>query len=95
MVLYTAANGHLTLDFDDAPETLWEAVEAHLLSEGFVREGTEVLGPDQSIYPHFVRGSLTLAAGWDIWSGKYLLAQSDDGDNFLRELIALPYSHDR
>lgn len=86
MTLYPAANGHLTLDFDDEPEELWEYVEVHLLSEGFVRDGVEVLGPGQSIFPGFVREGIALAAGWDEWSGNYLLATSEDGDHFLTSL---------
>jgi hypothetical protein len=96
MTLSTAANGHLTLDFDDSPETLWEDTVAYLLTKGFVRAGVEVFGPDQSIYPHFVRGSIILTAGWDIWSGKYLLSQSDPADDFLRALalaLTFPVSH--
>jgi hypothetical protein len=64
MTLYPATNGHLTLDFDDSPEVLWEEVVAHLLTEGFVRKG------------------IALAAGWDEWSGNYLLSHSDDGKSY-------------
>lgn len=86
MVLHTAANGHLTLDFDDSPEVLWEEVIAHLLAEGFVRDGVAVLGPGQSIFPGFVREGIALSAGWDEWSGNYLLSHSDDSDSFLNSL---------
>jgi hypothetical protein len=88
MTLHTAANGHLALEFDDSPDTLWEAALERLSAEAFRETGEPVLGPGQSIFPSYVRWSVLLLSGWDEWSGNYLLATCEDGDTFLEQLHA-------
>lgn len=86
--LHKAANGYLTLDFNDAPETCWKAVVHRLESEfGFVREGQTLSGVDEAIFPNFVSSSCTLKAGYDNWSGNYLLSESAEGDDLLQKLF--------
>lgn len=87
--LQTAANGHLTIDFNALPESHWEALTTRLMETGgFHRIGQTVMGLDEAILPSFQRAGLTLAAGWNIWSGHYLLSECAAGDEFLRTLFS-------
>ena len=87
--LHTAANGHLTINFNDSPPSSWREVSDRLEKEyGFARSGHGVVGLDETILKDFVSRDLTLAAGWDIWSGYYLLSESEAGDRFLTNLYA-------
>ena len=54
---------------------------------GFEREGEAVLGMDEGILSSFVKGGLTIAAGWDNWSGNYLLSESQAADEVLKQII--------
>ncbi|KJZ64163.1 hypothetical protein [Pseudomonas fluorescens] len=86
--LQASSNGHLTIDFGDLPETDWETLENKLIEVwGFRRVGSVVIGLDEKIYPSFQRSDLTLATGWDIWSGHYVLSECAAGDGFLRKLF--------
>ena len=40
-------------------------------------------GLDEVIAPDFVRDNIRLLAGWDNWSGYYLLSENAAGDDFL------------
>jgi hypothetical protein len=84
--LSLAANGHLQLTMSplSAACLRWKLSLIH----GFRREGRPAHGLDETIYPDFVRGDLRLMAGWDIWSGYYLLSSSEAGDELLRNLVA-------
>ncbi|KQV49021.1 hypothetical protein ASC93_13195 [Massilia sp. Root335] len=85
--LSIAANGHLTLDFGDYDSLAYQQVCAKLENElGFDRHGRTVAGLDEGVNPSFVRAELEITAGWDNWSGSYLLANSDAGDAVLRSL---------
>jgi hypothetical protein len=87
--LSIAANGHLTLDFGDYDSVAYQQVCAKLENElGFVRHGRTVAGLDEGVSPSFTRAELEISAGWDNWSGSYLLANSDAGDAILRRLYA-------
>jgi len=87
--LHKAANGYLTLDFNDAPETCWRGVAIRLGNEfGFVREGQALCGVDEAIFPNFVSSTCTIKAGYDNWSGNYLLSQSAEGDIVLQKLFS-------
>jgi len=35
---------------------------------------------DEGILPSFIKGSLIISAGWDNWSGCYLLSESKERD---------------
>jgi hypothetical protein len=43
---------------------------------------------DEGISQDFVKDGITISAGWDNWSGEYLLSTSDDGDDLLTKLFA-------
>jgi hypothetical protein len=82
--LKTAANGHLQLCFEHGSpfSAFWLRFKLQFIHR-FSREGHRVLGPGQVIVPDFVRGKIRLLAGWDDWSGYYLLSESAAGDEFL------------
>ncbi|MDD4963723.1 MAG: hypothetical protein PHI11_07390 [Gallionella sp.] len=82
--LTTAANGHLQLCFERASPlfALWLRLKLQFV-HGFRREGHRVRGLNEVIVPNFVRGNIRLLAGWDNWSGYYLLSESVSGDDFL------------
>lgn len=84
--LARAANGRLMLENMQLSERDWQAVAALLERRGFSRTGKTVNGADTVIYQDFVRDAITLAAGWDTWTGHYLLAGNAEGDRFLLEL---------
>lgn len=87
MNTFQAANGHLMIELGDLSDADWEALERKLVNVwGFRRVGAVVAGLDQTIYPDFERPDLTLAAGWDIWSGHHLLSESAAGDEFLQRM---------
>ena len=86
--LHTAANGHLTLNLNDESSECWPQIVARLESEfGLRRVGAKVLGVSEGIHPSFEGPEFTLLAGWDNWSGEYLLSESASGDAFLRKLF--------
>lgn len=82
--LTTATNGHLQLCFERASPLfgLWLRLKLQFV-HGFRREGRRMSGLDEVIVPDFVRGNTRLRAGWDNWSGYYLLSESAAGDDFL------------
>ena len=87
--LSIAANGHVTLDFGEYDSVAYHQVCAKLENElGFSRQGDTVSGLDEGISPSFLRAELEISAGWNDWSGTYLLANSDAGDAILRRLYA-------
>jgi len=86
--LHQAANDHLTLEFGDASDAHWQAVVQKLENQfGLTRTGNHIHGGDSTIYQNFTCDQFTLAAGWDTWSGNYLLANSTAGDDFLTILF--------
>ncbi|MBF6023435.1 hypothetical protein [Lysobacter niastensis] len=87
--LHTAANGHLTLEFGTYDSALWSAISNYLeIDLGFSRTGQVVVaGTGEGVRQGFQQGELTLDAGWDNWSGDYLLSNSAEGDDLLRRLL--------
>jgi len=85
--LFEAANGHLSLECGSLPDIYWESLVEHLeKEEGFSRSGQPIVGANEMIHQDFVTARLSLSAGWDNWSGHYLLAKCEEGDHFLRQL---------
>jgi hypothetical protein len=85
--LFEAASGHLSLECGSLPDSYWFSIVELLENQkGFSRSGKSVLGFDEKIYQSFVSESFSLSSGWDNWSGHYLLADSAEGDYFLRQL---------
>ena len=88
-VIYTAANGHLSIDFEDYDSPVWfKAVSILEKDLGFIRQGEVVIGMDEGILPSLVKDDVSISAGWDNWSGNYLLSESREGD----ELLSLLFS---
>ena len=81
-----AANGRLKLSIQN-PGLLdhWLLRWKLQAGYGFRREGRRILGVGEGIVPDFVRERLRLEAGFDDFSGIYLLACDDEGDRFLTE----------
>ena len=85
--LHRAASGYLTLNFNDGLDA-WLGVVRRLENVlGFVREGSTHQGFDEAIFPNFVSANCILEAGYDNWSGNYLLSQSAEGDKLLQEIF--------
>ena len=86
--LNVAANGHMMLDLNDSPDSYWQSLSEHLVTGcGFHRVGEAVIGAGEQIHQSFYQQTFTLAAGWDNWSGHYLLSESVEGDEFLKKLF--------
>ena len=83
--LFQASSGFLTLEFEayDSPEWL-SAVNMLENDLGFVRKGETLTNMDEGILPSFIKESLIISAGWDNWSGCYLLLESKESDVTLR-----------
>lgn len=86
--LYTAANGHLTINFNESSDSSWIALSEDLTSlHGFQRVGSPVIGLSEQIHQSYHCAEFNLAAGWDIWCGYYLLSDTVAGDVFLEKLF--------
>lgn len=86
--LHTAENGRVSIDFEEYDSPQWfEAVSVLEKEQGFVRTGEALIGMDEGILPSFVKGGVSIAAGWDNWSGSYLLSESSEGDEVLKLLF--------
>ncbi len=93
-LLHTAANGHLMICFEDQASTAWFVAQNYLeLNLGFARSGQAIIGAGEGIYPSFSRGQVEISAGWDTWSGDYLLASCWAGDEVLRQVFACVNPH--
>ncbi|QAX85366.1 hypothetical protein C2E19_16560 [Pseudomonas sp. DTU12.3] len=85
--LNTTANGRLTLDFYELAEAEWLVLTQRLITHhGFEQEGLIAIGLSEQIHQGFQCAEFSLASGWDIWSGYYLMSKSPAGDVFLRSL---------
>ena len=86
--IYKAANGHLMIEFGEYDSSQWFLAVNILQNElNFTREGQAVMGMDEGIMPSFVKGDITIDAGWDNWSGNYLLSESFEGDELLKVIF--------
>lgn len=85
-LLTTAANGHNFLTFEDYETPQWRLAIEWLKGAGFSESGTSIVTLDEGIFPSFVRNSVTIAAGFDNWSGNYLLANCEIGDQIILAL---------
>jgi sugar/nucleoside kinase (ribokinase family) len=85
--LTKAANGHLTLDFNDEfSADDWNEVWQQLLERHGFNLGSDFInGTGQMLRPSLVHEDFSLLTGWDCWSGFYLFSQSDAGDKFLEK----------
>jgi hypothetical protein len=82
--LTRVANGHLQLSVQDPGLLDGFLLRLKLqVGHGFRRQGKRITSLDEGIAPDFVRGSLRLEAGYDHWTGVYLLAEDEAGDQFL------------
>ncbi len=87
--IHIAANGHASIDFDEYDSPAWFKAVSILEEEmGFMREGEAVAGMDEGIMPSFVKNDISISAGWDNWSGNYLLSESNEADKVLTKLIS-------
>jgi len=86
--LHTAANGHAAIDFEEYDSPEWfEAVFLLESEQGFQRTGEAVMCMDEGIMPSFVKGEISIEAGWNNWSGNYLLSASKGGDEVIKWLF--------
>lgn len=84
MNLEVAANGRLMATQPNPGASSRGRLGIWLWFQGFRKDGAGVVGPDEAIFPDYVRADLRLNAGWDPYAGRYLLAADEAGDAFLR-----------
>lgn len=94
-LLTTAANGHNFLTFEDYDTPQWRLAIEWLKREGFSESGTSVLGLDEGILPSLSRRGVVIAAGFDNWSGNYLLAECEMGDQVISSVANHVSAKDR
>ncbi|MEW6126597.1 MAG: hypothetical protein AB1757_06115 [Acidobacteriota bacterium] len=83
---HTAANGHLSYEIYRAtPDFLLYAAEILRDHFGFSEATKPIIGLDQ-IISECTKEEVTLMLGWDIWSGFYILADSDAGDEWVKTI---------
>jgi len=93
--IHTAANGHQSLESGAADPAWWLRACTYLEKVlCFSRTGKTEERLDEAIHQSFERGDLVLLAGWDNWSGNYLLTESDEGDKVLHHLFCEVVSND-
>lgn len=94
-LLITAANGHNFLTFEDYDTPQWRLAIEWFKREGFSEAGGPVVGLDEGILPSFVRQEVVIAAGFDNWSGNYLLAECEMGDQVIASVANHVSANDR
>jgi hypothetical protein len=94
-LLTLAANGHNFLTFEAYDTAQWLSAVEWLKRNRFAEADDPVFGADEAILPSFVRGTVSIAAGFDNWSGNYLLAQCHEGDQVILEIAARVSAEDR
>ena len=94
-LLTVATNGHLFLTFEKFETSQWKQALTWLAQKNFRKAGDTVNGLDETLLPSFVRDTVSIAAGYDNWSGSYLLAECLQGDAVLVDLARHVGAHDR
>ena len=94
-LLLTAANGHNWITFEDYDTPQWHLAIAWLKREGFNESGAPVIGLDEGILPSYVKEGVAIGAGFDNWSGNYLLAECDKGDQVILKVASHVSANDR
>ena len=85
--LNSAANSHLMLEFNDAPDSLWLRAGEILVNEYCCRRAGQTCdAAGQMIFQDFKTDAFQIESGWDNWSGYYLLSTSTESDVILRAL---------
>jgi hypothetical protein len=80
-----AANGHLMLSWPHAGHGFFTLVcPLFRFKYSLRRMGHTVYSPYEMILPGLVGPGFRLKAGWDDFSGNYLLSEDRAGDEFLR-----------
>jgi len=94
-LLLSAANGRNEITFEAYDTPQWHSAIEWLRREGFTESGVPVVGLDGEILPSYARQGVTIAAGFDIWSGNYLLAECDNGDEVILKVANHVSANDR
>lgn len=94
-LLLTAANGHNLITFEAYDTPQWYMATEWLMQQGFTESGSHVLGLDEGVLPSYVKQGMSIAAGFDNWSGNYLLAECDKGDQVLLKVANRVSANDR
>lgn len=94
-LLMTAANGHNWITFEAYDTPQWHKAIEWLKREGFAESGAPVLGLDEGILPSYVKQDVAIAAGFDNWSGNYLLAECSKGDQVILSVANYVSANDR
>ena len=94
-LLMTAANGHNWITFEDYDTPQWQLAVEWLRIEGFTESGSSVIGLGEGILPSYVKQGIAIAAGFDHWSGNYLLAECDKGDHVILKIANHVSASDR
>lgn len=94
-LLLIAANRHNWIAFEDYETPQWRSAIEWLRREGFTESGAPVIGFDEGILPSYVKQGVAIAAGFDNWSGNYLLAECDRGDQVILKVANHVSANDR
>ena len=83
---HIAANGHTTYEiFYAVPDILFEISSILVVKFGCTQPDLPIVGLDEVI-TQCRKGNIELGLGWDNWSGFYVLANSSEGDELVKEI---------
>lgn len=94
-LLLIAANGHNWITFEDYETPQWCLAIEWLRCEGFFESGVPIIRFDEGILSSYIKQGVTIAAGFDNWSGNYLLAECDKGDQVILKVANHVAANDR
>src|SRR5690554_4867732 len=86
--LFTVANGHLSYEIDDASSELLPVIGQLLQSEfGFAPTAGPAIGLSEVVVELEIAG-IKVGLGWDNWSGAYVMAFTDEGDQYIKKIAS-------
>lgn len=84
--LFTVSNGHLSYEIDDANSELVPVIGQLLQNEfGFVPTAGPSIGLNE-VAIELVLAGTKIGLGWDTWSGAYVMAFTEEGDQYIKKI---------
>lgn len=90
---HTVANGHLSYDIEIFEAGHIFPVATRLEKElGFESKGLPIFGLE-TVLLEMQRDGVKITVGWDHWSGLFIMADDDAGDEAIREIASHLETH--
>ena len=83
---HKTAKGHLSYDMEELEAYQVFAIATSVQDKfGFKTGKLPGLDPD-ALYIELIRDSVKILVGWDIWSGLFVMAMDESGDQAIQEI---------